>query len=92
MANLIQINLNKILENTPYKSERVVGVALSGGRDSIALCHALKEAGENVVAINVEHGIRGEASKADSAFVSDFCNERGIKLYSFSVDAPAYAK
>lgn len=92
MANLIQINLNKILENTPYKDGRVVGVALSGGRDSIALCHALKEAGENVVAINVEHGIRGEASKADSAFVSDFCKERGIKLYSFSVDAPAYAK
>lgn len=92
MANLIQINLNKIFENTPYKDGRVVGVALSGGHDSIALCHALKEAGENVVAINVEHGIRGEASKADSAFVSDFCNERGIKLYSFSVDAPAYAK
>ncbi len=92
MANLIQIDLNKILENTPYKDRRVVGVALSGGRDSIALCHVIKEAGESVVAINVEHGIRGEASKQDSEFVADFCKERGIKLYSFSVDAPTYAK
>ena len=60
MANIIQIDLNKILVGTPFENERVIGVALSGGRDSIALCHALKAAGEKIVAINVGHGIRGE--------------------------------
>lgn len=92
MAKIIQINLNKMLVGTPFANERVVGVALSGGRDSVALCHALKSAGENIVAINVEHGIRGENSLKDSEFVKDFCKAQGIKLYSFSVDVPSFAK
>lgn len=92
MAQIIQIDLNKILDNTPYPNGRVVGVALSGGRDSVVLCHALKEVGENIVALNVEHGIRGENSLRDSEFVKKFCKAQGIKLFSFSVDAPSYAK
>lgn len=92
MANVIQIDLNKILVGTPYAKERVVGVALSGGRDSIALCHALKEAGENIVAINVDHGIRGETSRRDSEFVKRFCEKEGIPLYFEKVDTPAFAK
>ena len=92
MANVIQIDLNKILAGTPYEKERVVGVALSGGRDSIALCHALKEAGENIIAINVDHGIRGEASERDSAFVQKFCEKEGIPLYFEKVDALGFAK
>ncbi|MBQ3755447.1 MAG: tRNA lysidine(34) synthetase TilS [Clostridia bacterium] len=92
MARIIQIDLNKMLDNTPYTNGRVVGVALSGGRDSVVLCHALKEAGESIVALNVEHGIRGENSLRDSEFVKEFCKAQGIKLFSFSVDAPSYAK
>ena len=92
MADIIQIDLNKTLAGTPYKDKRIVGVALSGGRDSVALCHALKTAGENIVAINVEHGIRGESSLKDSEFVRNFCEEQNIKLFSYSVDAPSFAK
>ena len=92
MAQLIQINLNKILVGTPFETRRVVGVALSGGRDSVALFYALKQAGENIVAINVEHGIRGENSLKDSEFVKEFCKAQGVKLYSFSVDVPTFAK
>lgn len=92
MANVIQINLNKILVGTPFEKERTIGVALSGGRDSIALCHALKAAGETIVAINVEHGIRGENSLKDTEFVKEFCKRNGITLFCESVDAPAFAK
>ena len=92
MANVIQINLNKILLGTPFEKERTIGVALSGGRDSIALCHALKAAGETIVAINVEHGIRGENSLRDTEFVKEFCKKNGITLFCESVDAPAFAK
>ena len=92
MASVIQMDLNKILVGTPFEKERIIGVALSGGRDSIALCHALKHAGESIVAINVEHGIRGEASLRDSDFVKEFCKKEGITLYSYSVDAPTFAK
>ena len=92
MAQLIQIDLNKILVDTPFENRRVVGVALSGGRDSVALCHALKEAGERIVALNIEHGIRGENSVRDSEFVKEFCKKYGVELHSFSVDVPSFAK
>ena len=56
-------------------------VALSGGGDSVALfdlllCEA-EGLGARVCAVNVEHGIRGAASRADSAFVRALCAERG---------------
>lgn len=93
MAKTIQINLNKIFEGTEFKGKKLrIGVALSGGRDSIALCHMLKKAGEDVVAINVDHGIRGENSKHDSDFVKRFCENNGIPLYFKAVDVPSYAK
>lgn len=69
-----------------------IGVALSGGRDSVALAYALKESGRDIVAINVEHGIRGQSSIDDSAFVADFCKKYDIELHSFSVDVPTYCK
>lgn len=76
-------------------------VAVSGGRDSVALLHCLKgieceSAEENprivVSAVNVEHGIRGEASVRDSEFVSRLCKEWNIPLFSFSVNVPKFAK
>ncbi len=70
----------------------IVGVALSGGMDSIALCHALIESGARVVAINVEHGIRGENSVNDSQFVKDWCDENNITFYGYKVDVPNFAK
>jgi tRNA(Ile)-lysidine synthase len=71
---------------------KTVGVALSGGRDSVALLHLLKSAGLGVVGINVEHGIRGEASRADSKFVADLCASMRVPFEGNSVNTPAYAK
>jgi len=73
-----------------------VGVAVSGGRDSMSLLHYLSEEKNslmiNVVAIHVEHGIRGQESLSDQQFVGSFCEERGIPLYRVNVDVPKYAK
>lgn len=69
-----------------------IGVAISGGRDSVALLHILFEQGYRLVAINVEHGIRGEESVQDSLFVKKFCEQLGVPLIAFEVDAPAFAK
>jgi len=67
-----------------------VCVALSGGRDSIALAHFLiahqKDGNYFLSAVNCEHGIRGEESLRDSAFVSDFCKKHSLPLYTFSED------
>ncbi|MDE7439379.1 MAG: tRNA lysidine(34) synthetase TilS, partial [Clostridia bacterium] len=62
-------------------------VALSGGRDSVALTHYIySRAGEygiTLTAVNCDHSIRGEASERDSAFVKEWCASLKIPLYSF---------
>ena len=71
-------------------------VAVSGGRDSMALLHLLsscsEEYGISLCALNCEHGLRGEASKRDSQFVKDVCEELGIPLLTFFKDCRKLAK
>ena len=71
-------------------------LALSGGADSVALFCLLLEARESMPLVlscaHVEHGIRGEASLSDLAFVRALCEEKNIPLYTAHVDAPAYAR
>ena len=45
-------------------------LGVSGGRDSVALLHALLDAGyRNLVLCHLNHGLRGKASGQDAAFV-----------------------
>ena len=71
-------------------------VAVSGGCDSICLLHLLwtkREAwGLSVFAAHYEHGIRGEDSLRDAAFVEAFCRERGIPCTVEHGDVPAFAR
>ncbi len=87
----MQINLNQFIS-----SNQTVGIAVSGGSDSMALLHYMlcesKKYHFNVIAINVEHGIRGQASKDDTDFVIDYCKTNKIELLTFSVDCPTFAK
>lgn len=73
-----------------------IGVALSGGGDSMALIHYLSEQQPannfKIVAINVEHGIRGPESISDSNFVKRYCERNNIPLKCYAVDCPKYAK
>lgn len=59
-------------------------VAVSGGADSVALLCALvllrKEAGYALAACHVEHGLRGEASLQDAAFVQELCRQWDVPL------------
>ncbi len=68
-----------------------IAVALSGGGDSMMLLNIMLENAIKyhfkVIALNVEHGIRGEESIKDSAFVKDYCEQKNIKLLTFTVDS-----
>lgn len=73
-----------------------IGVAVSGGVDSMSLLHFLNANKEeldcNVVAITVDHLLRGENSAGDATFVKTWCKENGVYCHKFSVDAGAIAK
>lgn len=82
----MKINLDLIPKNA------VVAVALSGGRDSMALLHRLIAENITVKAICVEHGIRGEVSKSECSGVKKYCDGIGVTCKAYEVDALSYAK
>jgi tRNA(Ile)-lysidine synthase len=73
-----------------------VGIAVSGGADSVVLLRALLELrGELGVVLSVvhfNHKIRGAASDADEEFVAALASTLGLEYYSDSGDAPAHAR
>lgn len=75
--------------------DRVV-VGCSGGADSMSLLLLMDELKEalsfSLLVLHVEHGIRGEESKGDAAFVRQFCKEREIPFVEKEVDAIGFAK
>ena len=77
------------------KGDRIIA-GVSGGADSVCLFLLLLELREelsfDLSVIHVEHGIRGEESLADQAFVMNYCSEHDIPVCYTKVDVPAYAK
>ncbi len=69
--------------------------AVSGGADSMCLLHLLwkqrQERGLRIVAAHFEHGLRGEESLRDAAFVEDWCREQGIPCVMEHGDVKAFA-
>ena len=60
-------------------------LAVSGGSDSVAMLLMMKIFFKGrIYAAHVEHGIRGEASVADSLFVEDLCRRLGIRCFTES--------
>ncbi len=74
-----------------YLSEKIA-LAVSGGMDSMVMLHLYMESGADFFVINIEHGIRGERSVADSEFVKGFCDGHGITCHVERIDALSYAE
>ena len=62
-----------------------VGVAVSGGADSVFLLHALHELASRwnlqLSVVHIEHGIRAEASVADAEFVRQLAASFGVPFH-----------
>lgn len=73
-----------------------IGVAVSGGIDSMSLLHFLNKHKEDleceVVAITIDHLLRGESSYLDAEFVKTWCKQNHIVCSKFSVDAGKLSK
>lgn len=92
MEDVIRQNLIRL----GVKRGDTLGVAVSGGIDSMALLHCVcrfrEETGITVVAFHFEHGIRDVQSQDDMAFVQARCREYGIKCICQCADVPRIAK
>lgn len=66
-----------------------VGVALSGGADSVALLVALVKGGYQVVALHCDFNLRGDESKGDEQYCRDLAARLGIDIEVLDVDTMA---
>ncbi len=61
---------------------------ISGGADSVALLMLLRDAGKDVVSVHVNHGLRGEQSDGDEAFVRSLCEAWRIPIKTYRAEPP----
>ena len=74
-----------------YGMEEIFSGAIlgfSGGADSGALLHYLKDRCAHLVAVHVNHMIRGEEADRDEAFCRSVCEKYGVELLVYRVDVP----
>jgi tRNA(Ile)-lysidine synthase len=78
------------------KAGDCVGIAVSGGADSMVLLHCLcnlrAQLNIIIVVFHMEHGIRGQASEDDMRFVISECEKHGVEYVVKRVDVPALAR
>ncbi|MGN1060216.1 MAG: tRNA lysidine(34) synthetase TilS [Candidatus Coproplasma sp.] len=82
------------IDLSPYKNKKIC-VAVSGGRDSMALLHYFlvhaEECEITLSALNCDHAIRGEESERDSAFVREYCAANGVLCHSFKWEGERFS-
>ena len=78
-----------INKNKMFNEGENIGIACSGGSDSICLLHFLNSNKElwhiNVFAVNVNHNIR-QNSINDTLFVNEFCKKNSIPLFTTEIN------
>lgn len=77
------------------RPETKVGVAVSGGADSVCLLECLRELssrlGLRLTVLHVNHGMRGGDARRDAEFVEALADRRGLSFLQREADVPALA-
>jgi len=95
----VEKDMEKVIEliqkQKMFTAGSTVGVACSGGSDSMSLLHFLFNNREKfdieIMAIYVDHGTRDNDAR-DGYFVEDYCRENHIRFHKFKVEAGILAK
>ncbi|MCC7532490.1 MAG: tRNA lysidine(34) synthetase TilS [Bacteroidia bacterium] len=67
-------------------------VAVSGGRDSMCLLHAVAGLGYNLIVAHCNFKLRGDESDDDEKMVKKYCTKNGLQFYSIAFDTLAYSQ
>ncbi len=82
-------------KNLIDKGDTII-VGLSGGPDSVCLLHVLKSIKDimdiEVVAVHVNHMLRGQDSFEDEEYVKNLCKKLNVKLKTEQIDLKNIAK
>ena len=93
---VLDIVRNTILHHRMFIDGGTVILGISGGPDSLCLLHALKtlqgELGLDLHLAHLDHGIRGDESRADAAYVEELAREWQIPASVARGDALGYAQ
>lgn len=65
--------------------------AVSGGMDSMVMLDLFLRAGIDTTVAHVNFGLRGDASDADEAFVTGYCQRAGLKVQTIRFETQAFA-
>lgn len=85
--------VRKACESYGVQNGGVTLLGLSGGGDSVAMLFALREVLScPLVAVHVNHGIRGQEADKDQAFCTALCESLGIPIEVYSFNVPELAK
>jgi tRNA(Ile)-lysidine synthase len=93
---LEQTVLNTIRQSRMLSAGDRVGVAVSGGADSVALLHLLDnlraQLGIILLVVHFDHSLRGDESNADAAFVAELARSRSLEFVLAREDVAAAAR
>ncbi len=94
MDELLSVSLAQLQHEHPALiPSRCALIAVSGGRDSMALLHLLATRGWNkLVVCHLNHALRGRASTADAALVLRTAKKLGLRCETEKVDVAAASK
>ncbi|MHB8261815.1 MAG: tRNA lysidine(34) synthetase TilS [Bacteroidia bacterium] len=67
-------------------------VAVSGGKDSMALCGLLKDIGFTYYVAHCNFNLRGKESDKDEKFIIEFCKKNNINYFYTKFNTGIYAK
>lgn len=88
--------LNFITDNKMFQKEDKILVGVSGGADSVCLLFVLKKLqevlGVSLLAVHVNHCLRGEESDNDEKYVRSICENWGISCVTKHIDVKTAAE
>jgi tRNA(Ile)-lysidine synthase len=95
-AKELAVKLKEQLKKLGLRAGEHIGVAVSGGADSVALLRLLLELRESLGMVlcvaHFNHGLRGKASDADEKFVTKLAKNHKLELFVAREDVGAKAK
>lgn len=95
MADIYTTFYNYVRENEIVKENDQIIIGLSGGADSMCLLILLEKLSSkmnlNLMAVHVNHQLRGKEADADEQYVKEFCEKKNIACIGVHANVRQYA-